>query len=521
MSSPTGQLSVSRPTTPRTPARTPTRTPLQTPLRTPLRISATTTPRQSPQSPPRVASILRNATPRVTPRRHTPKRPVTPYGRLALENVTPRRRHRGHIKRDTPTNTLRLLSRVIVKEKAVEAQREAEREAERAVEISRLRELQRLDALAKKEPLERSHSRIVQSPDGVSEHDLDIRSPGIMRSGDGNAHERALIPPAYGSPGQTFSMAIHEQTHIVRSSVTRGHSLNPPFDSSNAQHLHAGSPRYNSQEPSVLGSPANFASRDERSLGVASENENYQDFDMGGDYPPPDLDSDFLVREKGRNRQSLRSDLFSDIAIPEGIMPDMGRDVFAESDFIIRDPSPHPLSDLELQSPPLFSDPDLPPGPEGVNVTVRKRPLAKNKRLPRPQSVAALPKKLVNNLAAQFLQSKRPVSGEMANVLSSMTDEFFSQQVLDLEAYARHAGRKTIDTGDVILLMQRQKLLERSDGLRGIGSGRTVGGLFRLAHDHLPLENLIEVEKWILKREEKLHRKLAKRQPKVEDLDEG
>jgi histone H3/H4 len=71
----------------------------------------------------------------------------------------------------------------------------------------------------------------------------------------------------------------------------------------------------------------------------------------------------------------------------------------------------------------------------------------------------SLPPAVVKRLAQTFAQtsgiSKSKVNQDTLTALCQATDWFFEQLGDDLQAYARHAGRKTIDESDVITLLRR------------------------------------------------------------------
>ncbi|SPN99776.1 uncharacterized protein DNG_02627 [Cephalotrichum gorgonifer] len=93
-----------------------------------------------------------------------------------------------------------------------------------------------------------------------------------------------------------------------------------------------------------------------------------------------------------------------------------------------------------------------------------------------------LPPAVVKRLAQTFAQtsgiSKTKITPDTLDALCQASDWFFEQLGDSLGAYAKHAGRKTIDESDIITLMQRQ---------RQIGASTTP---FSLAQQHLPREML-------------------------------
>ncbi len=72
----------------------------------------------------------------------------------------------------------------------------------------------------------------------------------------------------------------------------------------------------------------------------------------------------------------------------------------------------------------------------------------------------SLPAGVVKRVAQTFAQAngsgtKTKLSQETVAALSTASDWFFEQVGVDLQRYAKHAGRKTIDESDMLLLMRR------------------------------------------------------------------
>ncbi|CCJ30863.1 unnamed protein product, partial [Pneumocystis jirovecii] len=80
----------------------------------------------------------------------------------------------------------------------------------------------------------------------------------------------------------------------------------------------------------------------------------------------------------------------------------------------------------------------------------------------------SLPSAFVKQLVANFTTSK--ISKDALKEIILASDQFFEQVSEDLEAFAAHAGRKTIEDSDVIQLMRRQ---------RQINSKTTLYSLFQ------------------------------------------
>ncbi|KAK7756651.1 hypothetical protein SLS62_001488 [Diatrype stigma] len=97
----------------------------------------------------------------------------------------------------------------------------------------------------------------------------------------------------------------------------------------------------------------------------------------------------------------------------------------------------------------------------------------------------SLPQGVVKRLATTFAKtagvSKAKISADTLDAIIQATDWFFEQLADDLQAYAKHAGRKTIDESDMITLMRRQRQTSASTTP------------FALAQRHLPRELLQEL----------------------------
>jgi histone H3/H4 len=80
------------------------------------------------------------------------------------------------------------------------------------------------------------------------------------------------------------------------------------------------------------------------------------------------------------------------------------------------------------------------------------------KKRKKPMSVSAtgveyppFPRKVIKKLAT----AHGKISNETLNALVGYTEDFFAQAAEDLEAFARHAGRRTIDEADAVQLLRR------------------------------------------------------------------
>ncbi|KAI0096393.1 centromere kinetochore component CENP-T-domain-containing protein [Nemania sp. FL0031] len=96
----------------------------------------------------------------------------------------------------------------------------------------------------------------------------------------------------------------------------------------------------------------------------------------------------------------------------------------------------------------------------------------------------SLPTNVVKRLATTCAKTagfKGKISPDTLNAIMQASDWFFEQLGDDLSAYAKHAGRKTIDESDMITLMRRQRQTNASTTP------------FALAQRHLPRELLQEM----------------------------
>ncbi|KAI0838195.1 hypothetical protein F5Y06DRAFT_52134 [Hypoxylon sp. FL0890] len=95
-----------------------------------------------------------------------------------------------------------------------------------------------------------------------------------------------------------------------------------------------------------------------------------------------------------------------------------------------------------------------------------------------PQGVV---KRLATTLAKTAGVSKAKISADTLDAIMQASDWFFEQLGDDLSAYAQHAGRRTIDESDMMMLMRRQRQTSASTTP------------FALAQRHLPRELLQEL----------------------------
>lgn len=75
--------------------------------------------------------------------------------------------------------------------------------------------------------------------------------------------------------------------------------------------------------------------------------------------------------------------------------------------------------------------------------------------IPVPNLPSGVVKKIASRFAPSKAGSKAKISKPTLAALEQATAWYFEQVSDDLEAYSKHAGRKTIDESDVITLMRR------------------------------------------------------------------
>ncbi|NXO82882.1 CENPT protein, partial [Sitta europaea] len=85
--------------------------------------------------------------------------------------------------------------------------------------------------------------------------------------------------------------------------------------------------------------------------------------------------------------------------------------------------------------------------------TVPKR-FGTSQRKPREPQV---PKSLIKEIFRHF--AKMPITRDVFKVVEKCSERYFKQLSDDLEAYTRHAGRKTVEKADLEVLMRRQGLV--------------------------------------------------------------
>ncbi|NXS34214.1 CENPT protein, partial [Pomatostomus ruficeps] len=77
-----------------------------------------------------------------------------------------------------------------------------------------------------------------------------------------------------------------------------------------------------------------------------------------------------------------------------------------------------------------------------------------SQRKPREPQV---PRSLIKEIFRHFV--KMPVTRDAFQIVEKCSERYFKQLSDDLEAYAHHAGRKTVELADLEVLMRRQGLV--------------------------------------------------------------
>ncbi|KFV13059.1 Centromere protein T, partial [Pterocles gutturalis] len=85
---------------------------------------------------------------------------------------------------------------------------------------------------------------------------------------------------------------------------------------------------------------------------------------------------------------------------------------------------------------------------------LRAKPLPKNlgasrRKTLEPQVASSLIKKIFSHYV------KMPVARDAFKIVEKCTHRYFKQLSDDLEAYSKHAGRKTVEKADLEVLMRR------------------------------------------------------------------
>ncbi|NXD27989.1 CENPT protein, partial [Spelaeornis formosus] len=80
--------------------------------------------------------------------------------------------------------------------------------------------------------------------------------------------------------------------------------------------------------------------------------------------------------------------------------------------------------------------------------------LGPSQRKPREPQI---PRSMIKEIFKHF--AKMPVTRDTFKIVEKCCERYFKQMSNDLEAYAHHAGRKTVEAADLEVLMRRQGLV--------------------------------------------------------------
>ncbi|QSZ31066.1 hypothetical protein DSL72_000627 [Monilinia vaccinii-corymbosi] len=102
------------------------------------------------------------------------------------------------------------------------------------------------------------------------------------------------------------------------------------------------------------------------------------------------------------------------------------------------------------------------PLPKSIPETLKRAPQKKNNKVSKHGlKYSSLPlgvvKKHASNFARNGASKGEKLSRDALDAIMQATDWFFEQISEDLSTYSEHAGRKTIDKSDVLMLMKRQR----------------------------------------------------------------
>ncbi|XP_062606251.1 centromere protein T-like isoform X2 [Saccostrea cucullata] len=126
---------------------------------------------------------------------------------------------------------------------------------------------------------------------------------------------------------------------------------------------------------------------------------------------------------------------------------------------------------------PHVPTPSDTPADSPISQTLKKKPPVKSQTLKKPRvkvQSSTLPASTIKQTFSHFCKMR--VDKDTLPELVKITEEYFDQVAHDLEAFAHHAGRRTIDERDVELLLKRQKFITKTTSLT------------HLVEKYLPLE---------------------------------
>jgi histone H3/H4 len=147
-------------------------------------------------------------------------------------------------------------------------------------------------------------------------------------------------------------------------------------------------------------------------------------------------------------------------------LPDPGNDEHAHEENDVEDVGEMDDEGLQPQSSTkgLFGDISMQDTtqPDVEIVDAQKRKIVRKKKLKvskhgiqYPSLPAGVVKKLATTFARTAGNRKAKINKETLEAIMQASDWFFEQVSDDLGAYAKHAGRKTIDESDIVTLMAR------------------------------------------------------------------
>ena len=118
------------------------------------------------------------------------------------------------------------------------------------------------------------------------------------------------------------------------------------------------------------------------------------------------------------------------------------------------------IDEPEEPDSPIISDVDeqaetLPEVIQAPKVARKKRVKISKHGIKYPSLPVGVVKKLSTMYARTGVSGKTKISKETLDAIMQASDWFFEQVSEDLGAYAKHAGRKTIDESDIVTLMKR------------------------------------------------------------------
>ncbi|KAL3472644.1 centromere kinetochore component CENP-T-domain-containing protein [Aspergillus californicus] len=426
---------------------------------TPSRLAASTTPRSSPRRTPRNRGA-----------------PSTPHGlrtiqRRAANTPSRDRRKSGRGQRETVFDVLRNLGRALAPEsQPIRSSPQPQPEPESESEIDEF------DELDNEPPPERPRLSLpvedVEEDDDDDDDDDDEGSPEIR-------------PPR-------MSLAF-EEDDVTHTSVEYPRRATFDRDRTRLSMMSQGAGRLSEIFGDATGSEIDSDAGDATGI-IGDDDDGEQDetvlsqgaFDRGGEtedlgrfnfdfnFPSPNAPVDDLDPDEPMNDEGFELPAID-------LEPGLG----SVSDDDIGDDTGG--FGLELNLPERISMSES-PGLVGGGLRDEDTIIqgSKQKKLSRHgNQVPNMPAGVVRKLATRFARAragpKAKISKTTLTAIEQASSWYFEQVSEDLAAYAKHAGRKTIDEADVTALIRRQ---------RHLNNATTV---FSLAQRHLPKELLQEM----------------------------